>query len=348
LPDEARIVENRYALAPNPQRRGMSEVYSAVDLADALQKCANKLFRTQLGDELLAEAFRRESAILRDLHHENVVELLNAGIDRQSERPFLALEWVDQNLNDWRASNPFKNWDQFCRDLGKPLVTALAYAHNRGIIHRDVKPSNVLVDAGGTPKLAESSKSTRKTIAKAAEKKRRAELENAFNSVVDKRAERIRSIKEVAAKFLEDYKERHRASATFAEYAVGHVSRLLGARIVVDISDETVKDYQTSRLKEKAAPKSINEEVSFLLRLLSEQGDVIRAKLRRQKALKLTIKERVARAFTPAEKEAMLRRAQTRGSQAIYPALALALHCGMRDKEVRSLPGRGWTFTKPS
>ena len=155
MSDQSRIINERYALAPNPRRGGMSEVFSAVDLRGDLRKCAIKVFGNQLGDELVAEAFRRESAILRELKHDNVVTLLDSGIDTVTGRPFLALEWIEQNLNDWKTSNPFRNWDQFYRDMGKPLITALAYAHNRGIIHRDLKPSNVLVDSTGTPKLAD-------------------------------------------------------------------------------------------------------------------------------------------------------------------------------------------------
>ena len=107
--------------------------------------------------------------------------------------------------------------------------------------------------------------------------------------------------------------------------------------MTADITDAAMKDYQTARLKEKAAPKSINEETGFLLRILGEQGDFLRAKLKRQKALKLSSRDRVARAFSQEEKAALLAAAKARRSPAIYPALMLALHAGMRDAEIRGL-----------
>jgi integrase len=118
---------------------------------------------------------------------------------------------------------------------------------------------------------------------------------------------------------------------------LGHVKRLMGQTMMVDVSDEAVKSYQTSRLKEKGSPKSINEEIGFLLRLLGEQGDFLRAKLRRQNALKLSARRRIARAYTAAEKAALLEAAHKRRSPSIYPALMLALHAGMRDAEIREL-----------
>lgn len=78
--------------------------------------------------------------------------------------------------------------------------------------------------------------------------------------------------------------------ATFAQYALGHVSKLLGGSLVVDITPKVVKRYQADRLKEKTAPKTINDEVQLLLRLLcGEQGALIRATLRHDKALKLPL-----------------------------------------------------------
>jgi integrase len=185
-------------------------------------------------------------------------------------------------------------------------------------------------------RVRESVKTHSKTVAKLAEQKRRRELEEGFNGLEDTRDERIKSMKELAAAYLAEYKLRHR-SFTFAEYAVGNVTRHLGELMAVDVTDKTVKNYQTARLKEKAAPKTINEEVGFLLRLLGEAGEPIRARLRRQKALKLAIRERVGKAYTPEEKVALLAAARAARSPAIYPALMLALNAGMRDAEIRGL-----------
>ena len=186
-------------------------------------------------------------------------------------------------------------------------------------------------------RIQESSKSRRKTVAQDAERKRRQELERTFNDVADRRQERIRPISEIATKFQDDYKLRNPKSATFAEYAIGHVKRLVGSMMVADVGDVAVKDYQTARLKEKAAPKSINEEVGFLLRMLEDQGDAIRVRLKRQNALKLSVGRRISQAFPPEEKAALLAAAAARRSPSIYPALMLALHAGMRDTEIREV-----------
>jgi len=196
----------------------------------------------------------------------------------------------------------------------------------------------------------ESTKSKSKTLAKEAEKNRRRELEKAFNNVTDTRKARVQSISVVAATYLEDYKVRHRAG-TFAEYALGHVTRLLGDKLVVDITDTAVKSFQTTRLKEGAAPKSVNEEVTFLLRLLGDAGDALRVRLRRNKALKLKVEQNVARAYSEDEKTRMLElakdsSARRSGSPAIYPALVLALNAGMRDAEIRTLTWAQVDFEK--
>jgi integrase len=185
-------------------------------------------------------------------------------------------------------------------------------------------------------RIRESAKTTSKTVAKEAEKKRRRELEEGFNGLDDTREERIRTVKALAEEYLGDYRLRHR-SVVFAEYALRNVTRHLAETMAVDVSEKTVKQYQTMRLKEKAAPKTINEEVGFLLRLLGIAGDAIRARLRRQKTLKLAVRHQVGKAYSPEEKTRLLEAAKGARSPAIYPALMLALNAGMRDSEIRGL-----------
>ncbi len=185
-------------------------------------------------------------------------------------------------------------------------------------------------------RVRESTRTTSKTVAKLAEHNRRRDLERGFNGIEDNREHRVRSISEIAAEHLQDYYLRHK-SGDFARYAIGHITRLLGDSMAIDITDKTVKAYQMMRLKESAAPKTINEEVGFLLRLLGEAGDLVRARLRRQKTLKLAVRQGVGKAYTPEEKDALLAAAAAARSPAIYPALMLALNAGMRDAEIRGL-----------
>jgi hypothetical protein len=132
------------------------------------------------------------------------------------------------------------------------------------------------------------------------------------------------------------YRLRYR-SATFAAYALGHVSRLLGAKMAVDIDEATVLRYQENRLREKAAPKSINEDVRFLLKMLGESGEVIRARLRKKKQLKLAVRKKIGEAFDTEETESLSAKARTSRSPHMYPAFMLARNAGLRDTEIKTL-----------
>jgi integrase len=184
--------------------------------------------------------------------------------------------------------------------------------------------------------VQESTKTASKTLAKAAEQRRRRELEQGFNSLADHRKDHIRTVSELASAYLAEYKLRNRA-ITFAQYALNHVTRLSGSLMVVDVTEKTIVDYQSSRLREGAAPKTINEEIGFLLRILSDTGDALRVRLRRKKQLKLRAQSQIGRAYSAEEKALLYEQAQNRRSKAIYPALVLALNCGLRDKEIRTL-----------
>jgi hypothetical protein len=86
--------------------------------------------------------------------------------------------------------------------------------------------------------IRESSKSSSKTVAKNAEQQRRRELETGFHNLKEVRQQRIRRLNDIVDEYLVGYRLRYR-SATFAEYTLGHVSRLLGAEMAVDIDEAT-------------------------------------------------------------------------------------------------------------
>lgn len=106
-------------------------------------------------------------------------------------------------------------------------------------------------------RVRESSKAGSKTLAKAAEQQRCRELETGFNNLEDAREDRVRTVREIAQDYLTSYRLRNPGPATFAEYAVGHVQRIVGDKMLVDINEHTIKHYQDARLRENTAPKPI-------------------------------------------------------------------------------------------
>jgi hypothetical protein len=112
---------------------------------------------------------------------------------------------------------------------------------------------------------------------------------------------------------------------------------MLGGSLVVEITPNVVKRYQADRLKEKAGPKTINDEVQLLLRLCGQQGVLIRATLRRDKALKLPLPPSPGRPYGTEEKARMLEEAAKSRTPQMHAALALDLNTGLRDKELREI-----------
>jgi integrase len=170
------------------------------------------------------------------------------------------------------------------------------------------------------------------------ERRQRERLEKSYSQVIEEEAreQEQKTIKEAADEFLVDYALKHE-SATFAVYALGHVTKSLGRKLIVEITPTVVKRYQRDRLAEKAAPKTVNDEVMLLLRLCGDQGDLIRVKLHREKSLKLKLPPSPGRAYTADEKARMLEEARKLRTPQMGAALALDLNTGLRDKELRQI-----------
>jgi len=101
-----------------------------------------------------AERFRREAELAASLHHPNVLEVHDYGEDG-AHGPFLVCEWVRGEDLRALAGRLSPVPPEAVMVLGWELARALAAAHARGIVHRDVKPDNVLVAEGGPLKLAD-------------------------------------------------------------------------------------------------------------------------------------------------------------------------------------------------
>lgn len=119
--------------------------------ADFVQHGALKLIRRGMDSSDILLRFRRERQILARLQHANIARLLDGGLSATGQ-PYLVMEYVEgQLLMAWAEQ---KQADLTQRlDLLRKLCDAVAYAHRQLIVHRDIKPGNVLVDANGEPKL---------------------------------------------------------------------------------------------------------------------------------------------------------------------------------------------------
>jgi serine/threonine-protein kinase len=132
---------------------GMGEVYRAHD--DRLNRTvAIKILPAKFrADAVLRERFLREGRTAARIDHPNVVRILSAG--EENDLPYLVMEYVDggslQGLLEKRVRLPAATTARIVRSI----ALALAAAHRVGVLHRDVKPANVLFTKGGEPKLVD-------------------------------------------------------------------------------------------------------------------------------------------------------------------------------------------------
>jgi len=133
---------------------GMGSVYLAArDDEQYRQQVAIKLIKTGLGRDLMRRRFRTEMQILADLNHPNIARLLDAGETNDQVR-YLVLEYVDGSpIHEYCAQHELST-DQRLK-LFTTVCAAVQYAHQHLVVHRDIKPGNILVTNEGEPKLVD-------------------------------------------------------------------------------------------------------------------------------------------------------------------------------------------------
>ena len=102
-----------------------------------------------------AERFERESDILKQFRHPNIVLHIGTGFSRSRDLRYYAMEFVPgSTLDAVLADEGAMPWQKVVH-LGIQICDALQYAHERGVVHRDLKPSNLMVTESGTLKLTD-------------------------------------------------------------------------------------------------------------------------------------------------------------------------------------------------
>ena len=150
------LIADRYLLSPNVIQGRISEVFKASDAHSPGKVIAVKVFKFGLfQDSVIQEAFERESQILTALQHPSIIPLIDFGIEPQTRRPYLVLDWGGKDLKASINKTVIRDWDTFYEMFGRGILDALAFAHSRDVVHRDLKPTDLLRADDGRIRLAD-------------------------------------------------------------------------------------------------------------------------------------------------------------------------------------------------
>ena len=132
---------------------GMAEVYLATHVL-LNRKCALKIMKRDVYSEnpVWAKRFVREAQLVLKINHPNVVKVFDAGCDKGTGLPFIAMEFVEgTNLADF--SRKYVVPESMLLHIAQETVKALKAINDVGIVHRDIKPANIMICKDGTIKL---------------------------------------------------------------------------------------------------------------------------------------------------------------------------------------------------
>src|SRR5919204_894049 len=142
----ATVISGRYQLGDRLGSGGMSTVYKATDRVLERTVAVKILAEHLSDDEKFVARFRREALAVAKLIHPNIVQVYDTGVD--DGRHYIVMEYVEGRSGAQLLQSRGRLDAETAVEIGVQACAGLEYAHRQGIIHRDVKPGNLMVIGG--------------------------------------------------------------------------------------------------------------------------------------------------------------------------------------------------------
>ena len=147
------VVNDRYRVERSVGRGGMAEVFLAHDLLLDRPVALKVLFPEYANDPNFVERFRREAQSAAGLTHPNIVAVYDWG--KVNNTYFIAMEFVQGRTLASILKEKLRLTARQACDVAVDVASALGFAHENGVVHRDIKPGNILIGSTGQIKVAD-------------------------------------------------------------------------------------------------------------------------------------------------------------------------------------------------
>jgi serine/threonine-protein kinase len=143
------IIKDRYKILELLGEGGMAFVYKAEDRQLKRMVAIKTLKPNYVQQETFVERFKREAQTVANLNHPNIVQIFDWGIE---DEPFFVMEYIEGNtLTSIIAKKKTISIGDILF-IGAQVSDGLQAAHNRGLVHRDIKPGNIMITPSGKVK----------------------------------------------------------------------------------------------------------------------------------------------------------------------------------------------------
>jgi len=150
---KGKIISSRYRIQSVVGVGGMSVVYKAIDLTNNETVAVKVLKHEFLNDSQFRSRFKTESTVIKMLSHPNIVKIYNVGFN--DDLYYIVMEYIDGiTLKQYIEQQGKLTWRETLNFITQ-ILSALKHAHERGIIHRDIKPQNIMLLSDGSIKVTD-------------------------------------------------------------------------------------------------------------------------------------------------------------------------------------------------